>query len=355
MKDTGGDAPATADLKPYLAKLAEGARFTEEEAEAAFAAIMGGGATAAQIGAFLMGLRQRGETVAEITGAARVMRAKAARVAAPPGTIDTCGTGGDGSNTLNISTAVALTVAACGVTVAKHGNRAISSRTGTADVLAALGVNIDATPAVVEDCIRIAGIGFLFAPRFHSATRHVASVRQELGVRTIFNLLGPLSNPAGAARQLVGVFAKQWVVPLAETLGRLGSEKAWVVHGSDGLDEITTTGATTVAEICRDRAGSYAVSTFEVTPEDIGVKRAASADLKGADAAHNAAALHTLLHGRGGPYRDIVVLNSAAALVIAGKAVSLREGASAALEAIVSGKAAKTLATLVAVSNGKAP
>ena len=203
---------------------------------------MSGGATPAQIGAFLMALRLRGETVEELTGAARAMRAKATRIAAPPGAIDTCGTGGDGADTLSISTAVSLVVAACGVPVAKHGNRAASSRAGAADVLAALGVNIEAPVEVIEACLREANIGFLFAPRHHSAMKHVAPVRQELGVRTIFNLVGPLTNPAGATRQLLGVFAERWIVPLAETLGHLGSERAWVVHGSDGLDEITTTG-----------------------------------------------------------------------------------------------------------------
>jgi len=269
-------------------------------------------------------------------------------VEAPSGAIDTCGTGGDGTGTFNISTAGALVAAACGVIVAKHGNRAMSSKSGTADVLAELGVNLDAPPETIARALREAGIGFLFAQRHHSATKHVAPVRQELGQRTIFNLLGPLCNPAGAKRQLIGVFARKWIVPMAETLGRLGSERAWVVHGSDGLDEITTTGTSYVAAL---EGGS--VRTFEIVPEDAGLKRAKPEDLKGGDIATNAAALRMLLHGRGGAYRDIVVLNAAAALMIADKAPDLKAGAVMALDAIMSGKAAKTLAALVAISHDK--
>ncbi len=333
------------DLKPYLAKIAGGASLSEADAEAAFNVLMSGAATPAQIGAFLMALRVRGETVSEITGAAKVMRAKALKVEAPVGAIDTCGTGGDGAGTFNISTAAALVAAACGVVVAKHGNRAMSSKSGTADVLAELGLNLDATPEVIARALREAGIGFLFAQRHHSATRHVGPMRQELGTRTIFNLLGPLSNPAGATRQLIGVFAHRWIVPVAETLGRLSSERAWVVHGSDGLDEITTTGITYVAELKDGK-----VTTFEVTPEDAGLKRAKPEELIGGDVATNAAALRTLLHGRGGAYRDIVVLNAAAALMIAGKVDNLKDGAAMALDAIMSGKAKKTLEALVAIS-----
>jgi anthranilate phosphoribosyltransferase len=336
------------DLKPYLAKVADGASLSEADAEAAFEVLMTGAATPVQIAAFLMALRVRGESVNEIVGAAKVMRAKALKVDAPANAIDTCGTGGDGASTYNISTAVALVVAACGVPVAKHGNRAVSSKSGTADVLAELGVNIEAAPEVVARCLREANIGFLFAQRHHSATKHVAPVRQELAQRTIFNLLGPLSNPAGAKRQLIGVFSHKWIVPIAETLARLGSERAWVVHGSDGLDEITTTGATFVAELNGDT-----FRTFEIVPEDAGIKRAKPEELTGGNAAANAAAMRTLLHGRGGPYRDIVVLNAAAALVIAGKAPNLKDGAAIALDAIMSGKAAKTLAALAAVSHNK--
>ena len=264
-----------------------------------------------------MALRVRGETVDEITGAARIMRAKAVAIDAPPGTIDTCGTGGDGSGSFNISTASALVVAGCGVPVAKHGNRALSSKSGSADVLTALGVNIDADLAVVRRCLWEIGIGFLMAPRHHSAMRHVAPTRVELGTRTIFNLLGPMSNPAGARRQLVGVFAPEWVRPMAEVLGRLGAERAWVVHGA-GIDELTTAGVTTVAEF---KDGQ--VVEFEVVPEDAGLKPARLDDLKGGEPAHNAALMRDLLGGARGPLRDIVLLNSAAALVVAGQAETL--------------------------------
>ena len=338
------------DFKPYLSKIADGGELSEADAEAAFESLMSGTATPAQVGAFLMGLRVRGESIAELTGAARIMRAKCLKVEAPPGAIDTCGTGGDGAGTFNISTAAALVTAACGVPVAKHGNRAMSSKSGTADVLAALGVNLDATPEMTARAMRDANIGFLFAQRHHSATKHVAPIRQELGTRTIFNLIGPLSNPAGAKRQLLGVFSQNWIVPMVETLARLGSERAWVVHGSDGLDEITTTGATFVAEL---NAGK--INTFEIVPEDVGLKRAKLEDLKGGDIETNASALKSLLHGRGGPYRDIVVLNAGAALVIADKVPNIKAGAEMALDAIMSGKAAKTLAALAAISHGRAP
>jgi len=334
------------DLKPFLAKVADGGALTESEAEAAFDVIMTGGATPAQMGAFVMALRVRGETVEELTGAARILRAKVLKVEAPEGAIDTCGTGGDGAGTYNISTAVALVVAACGVAVAKHGNRAVSSKSGTADVLAELGVNLDASPDVVAKALREANIGFLFAQKHHTAMKHVAPVRAELAQRTIFNLIGPLSNPAHATRQLMGVYARKWVEPLAQTLGRLGSQRAWVVHGSDGLDEITTTGVTYIAEL---KDGS--VTTFELTPEDAGVKRASPDELKGGDVAHNAAALRTLLFGRGGAYRDIVTLNAGAALLIAGKVTDLKDGVAMALDGIMSGRAKKALDTLVAISN----
>src|ERR1700740_157814 len=257
-----------ADLKALLAHVAQGHGLSESEAEAAFDIIMSGDATPSQMGAFLMALRVRGETVDEITGAARIMRAKAVAIDAPPGTIDTCGTGGDSSGSFNISTASALVVAGCGVPVAQHGNRDVSSKSGSADVLTALGVNIDADLAIVRQCLWEIGLGFLMAPRHHSATRHVAPTRVELGTRTIFNLLGPLSNPAGVRRQLVGVFAPEWVRPMAEVLGRLGAEHAWVVHGS-GIDEVTTAGTTTVAEY---RDGT--VRAFELAPEHVGLPRA---------------------------------------------------------------------------------
>jgi anthranilate phosphoribosyltransferase len=333
------------DLRPFLARVAAGQRLSEAEAEAAFEIIMSGDATPSQMGGLLMGMRVRGESVDEITGAARIMRSKAVAIKAPPGTIDTCGTGGDGSGTFNVSTAAALILAGAGVPVAKHGNRALSSRSGSADVLTALGVNIDCDMAIVQRCLDEIGIGFLMAPRHHSATRHVAPTRVELATRTIFNLLGPLSNPADAKRQLVGVFAPEWVVPMAEVLGRLGAEHVWVVHGS-GMDELTTAGVTTVAEF---HGGM--VRSFEVVPEDAGLKRAALDDLKGGEPAHNAALMRGVLAGEKGPLRDIVLLNTAAGLIVAGRASNLFEGVAIAADTIDSGKAAGVLERLVAETN----
>ncbi|HZS83737.1 MAG TPA: anthranilate phosphoribosyltransferase [Stellaceae bacterium] len=335
------------ELKALLGRVAAGERLSEAEAETAFDAMMSGNATPAQMGAFLMGLRVRGETVEEITGAARALRAKALKIEAPPGAMDTCGTGGDGSGTFNISTATALVLAGAGVPVAKHGNRNLSSQCGSADVLAALGVNIDADMALVTRSLWEARIGFLMAPRHHSAMRHVGPTRVELGTRTIFNLLGPLSNPAEVRRQLVGVFAPQWVRPMAEVLGKLGSERAWVFHGS-GLDELTTTGPSQVAEL---KDGT--VRSFEVTPEEFGLKRVALADLKGGNAAENAEMMRALLAGAKGPLRDVVLFSSAAALVIAEKARDLREGMARAAEVIDRGRAAEALAKLVAITNGR--
>jgi anthranilate phosphoribosyltransferase len=334
-----------ADLRPLLAHVAAGRTLSQGEAETAFEIIMGGNATPSQIGALLMALRVRGETVDEIAGAARIMRAKALAIDAPPGTIDTCGTGGDGSGTFNISTASALVVAGSGVPVAKHGNRALSSRSGSADVLTALGVNIDADMAVVRRTLWEVGIGFLMAPRHHSATRHVAPSRVELATRTIFNLLGPLSNPAGARRQLVGVFAPEWVVPMAEVLGRLGAEHAWVVHG-DGMDELTTAGRSTVAEFKDGK-----VSTLEVTPEQAGLPRARIEDLKGGEPAHNAALMRDVLAGGQGPLRDIVLLNSAAALLVAGRVTVLRDGVGLAAQSLDSGAARRVLERLIVETN----
>jgi anthranilate phosphoribosyltransferase len=289
----------------------------------------------------------RGETVDEIAGAAKVMRAKALSVKAPKGAIDTCGTGGDARGTYNISTGAAIVVAACGVPVAKHGNRALSSKSGSADVLAALGVNIDADMSLVEKSLNEVGIGFLMAPRHHAAMRHVGPTRVELGTRTIFNLLGPLSNPAGTTRQLIGVFQRQWTEPMAKVLAQLGSERAWVVHGSDGLDEITTTGTSYVSELKDGK-----VTSFEVTPEDAGIARADPAQLKGGDPATNAAAIADMLGGTEGPYRDIVLLNAGAALVVAGKADDLKSGAALAANAIASGKARDTLERMIAITKG---
>jgi len=337
---------ATGLLKPVLGRVALGETLSEAEAEAVFTAIMSGEATPAQIGGLLMALRVRGETVDEITGAARIMRGKALRVEAPEGAIDTCGTGGDGSGTYNVSTAAAFVVAACGVPVAKHGNRALSSKSGSADVLAALGVNLDADLALVRESLFTNQIGFLMAPRHHDAMRHVAGPRVELGTRTLFNLLGPLANPANTRYQVVGVFAERWVEPLAEVLGRLGIARAWVVHGSDGLDELTTTGDSTVAELRDGR-----VRRFTVSPEQAGLARAEAAALKGGDAATNAAALRALLEGAPGAYRDIVVLNAAAALVVAGRAGDLAHAARLAEQAIDSGAALATLDRMIAITN----
>jgi anthranilate phosphoribosyltransferase len=334
------------DLKPLIAAVAGGRSLDENEAAQAFDILMSGDATPAQIGGFLMALRVRGETVPELTGAVRTMRAKMLKIEAPAGAVDTCGTGGDNSGTLNISTGAAIVTAACGVPVAKHGNRAASSRTGTADALSALGVNIEADMGLVKEALWRANICFMLAPRHHSAMRHVGPSRVELGTRTIFNLMGPLSNPAGARLQLLGVFAKDWIEPLALVLGALGTERAWVVHGSDGLDEITTTGPTHVADLKEGK-----VRLFEVTPEMAGLPRATPAELKGADAATNAAAITELLAGRPGPYRNIVLLNSAAALLVAGKAADLKAGAALAAAAIDSGKAKATLAQLIAITN----
>jgi anthranilate phosphoribosyltransferase len=333
-------------MKALLGRVASGEPLTRTEARSAFEIMMSGDATPAQVGGFLMGLRVRGETVDELTGGAEALRERMLKVNAPDDAIDTCGTGGDASGTFNVSTAAALVVAACGVPVAKHGNRALSSRAGSADVLTALGVNIDAEVALVERAIRGAGIGFMMAPRHHGAMRHVAGARVELGTRTIFNLLGPLANPAGARRQLMGVFAPEWLEPIAHVLARLGTERAWVVHGADGLDELSTTGPSQVAEL-RDGA----VRTFEVAPEDVGLPRARVADLKGGDAATNADALRALLDGLRGPYRDIVLLNGAAALIIAGKVDDLAAGVARAAEAIDCGAAKAVLGGLVAISN----
>jgi len=333
------------DMKAIIAKVASGATLSEAEAELAFDTIMSGNATPSQMGGFLLALRVRGETVDEITGAARIMRSKAIPVEAPPGTIDTCGTGGDGSGTYNISTAAALVAAACGVPVAKHGNRAMSSKSGAADVLAALGVNLDCDLSLVRKALWEADIGFLMAPRHHLAMRNVGPTRVELGTRTVFNLLGPLSNPAGAKRQLLGVFSPQWVEPLAHVLKRLGSETAWVVHGS-GLDEITTAGTTKVAQL-KDGA----VTVFEVTPQDAGLSSASPEDLKGGDAQANAEAMRALLDGAPGAYRDIVLLNAAAALIVGGKADDLKAGVELARHAIDSGGARTVLQRLVSITN----
>jgi anthranilate phosphoribosyltransferase len=337
-----------ADLRQTIAKVASGQTLNQNEAAEAFEVVMSGTATPAQIGALVMALRVRGETVDEIAGAARALRAHALPVQAPPGAIDTCGTGGDAKGTFNISTCAAFVVAGAGVPVAKHGNRSISSRSGSADVLAALGVNIEASPETISRSIADCGLGFMFAPAHHPAMRHVAEVRAELGTRTIFNLLGPLANPASTKFQIVGVFAKEWVEPIAQVLGLLGVERAWVVHGDDGLDELTTTGVSDVAAIDAGR-----ISTFRVSPRNAGLPEARPEDLVGGTAVENAAHIRALLNGMKGPFRDIVLLNAGAALLVAGKANSLREGVGLAAEAIDSGKAASVLEALVKLSHDK--
>ena len=347
---SGGPRGDLDDLKSLIALVADGQTLDQGQAEAAFDIIMSGDATPAQIGAFLMALRVGGETVDEITGAARIMRAKAHGIDAPADAIDIVGTGGDAKGTLNVSTGASFVVAACGVPVAKPGNRALSSKTGAADVLTALGVNIDADFALVREAIWENNLGFLMAPRHHSAMRNVGGVRVELATRTIFNILGPLSNPAQVSRQLVGVFARQWVEPMAHVLGNLGLERAWVVHGADGLDELSTTGATHVAEL-----NDGAVRTFEVTPEDAGLARASLDDIRGGDSEHNAAAMRAMLAGEPGAFRDIVVLTAAASLIVAGKAEDLAAGAAIAAQAIDNGGAMDTLNRLVEITNRAAP
>ncbi|MBX3577990.1 MAG: anthranilate phosphoribosyltransferase [Rhizobiaceae bacterium] len=334
------------DLKAHIAKVAAGKALTFDEARSAFGIIMSGEATPSQIAGFLMALRVRGETVEEISGAVATMREKMLRVEAPENAIDIVGTGGDGSHSVNISTASAFVIAGAGVPVAKHGNRGLSSQTGASDVLTALGVKIDLSPDMIGRCIREAGVGFMFAPAHHPAMKHVGPTRVELGTRTIFNLLGPLSNPAGVKRQMVGVFAPEWVEPLARTLKALGADRIWVVHG-DGFDEITTTGETTVAEL-----DNGTVRTFSVAPEQLGLARHGKESLKGGDAAFNAAALRDVLAGKAGAYRDTVLMNAGAGLVVAGAAPTIAEGAKLAAAAIDKGKAAAVLERLVSISNG---
>lgn len=337
---------AVGDLRPILALVAAGQRLSETEAEAAFEIIMSGGATASQMGAFLMALRVRGETVDEITGAVTAMRDKMVRVQAPPDAIDVVGTGGDASGSFNISTCAALIVAGAGVPVAKHGNRALSSKSGAADVLAALGVNIDLNPEQIGHCIREAGIGFMFAPAHHPATKNVGPTRAELGTRTIFNLLGPLSNPAGVKRQMVGVFSKQWTEPLAHVLKNLGAESVWVVHGSDGLDEVTTSGPTSVSAL-----ENGVIRNFEIAPEQVGLRKVKPEELRGGDAATNARAVQEVLEGKQTAFRDVALLNAAAALVVAGKAKDLQAGFKLAAQSVDSGEAEGRLDRLIVVSN----
>jgi anthranilate phosphoribosyltransferase len=334
------------DLKSIIGKVATGATLSREESASAFDSMMSGEATPSQMGGLLMALRVRGETVEEITGAVSAMRAKMLRVTAPPNAVDVVGTGGDGSGSVNVSTCASFIVAGAGIPVAKHGNRALSSRSGAADVLASLGVKIDLRPDQVSRCIRETGIGFMFAPSHHPAMKNVGPTRVELATRTIFNLLGPLSNPAGVGRQMVGVFSRQWVQPLAQVLKNLGSESVWVVHGSDGLDEITLTGPTFVAALENGN-----IRTFEVTPEDAGLTRVGGEALKGGDADANAVALQGVLDGKPGAYRNVALLNAAAALIVTGKAKSLADGVAIGAQSLDSGAAAARLKHLIAVSN----
>src|ERR1700716_1748882 len=335
------------DLKSIIGKVATGATLSRDEAASAFDAMMSGEATPSQMGGLLRGLRVRGETVDEITGAVSAMRGKMLRVTAPADAVDVVGTGGDGSGSVNVSTCASFIVAGAGVPVAKHGNRALSSRSGAADVLASLGVKIDLSPDQVGRCVQEAGIGFMFAPAHHPAMKNVGPTRVELATRTIFNLLGPLSNPAGVKRQMVGVFSRQWIEPLAQVLKNLGSESVWVVHGSDGLDEITTAGATYVAAL-----ENGAVRTFEITPEEVGRERVKPEALRGGEATQNAQALTDVLKGKKGAFRNVALLNAAAALIVAGRAKNLKEGVALGTKSLDSGAAAARLKHLIAVSNG---
>lgn len=327
-------------IRPLLARLARGESLTEAEAEAAFGAIMTGDATHAQIAGLLMAMRVRGETVAEMVGAVRALRARMVGIASPPGAIDVCGTGGDEQGTLNISTAVTFVVAGCGVTVAKHGNRALSSKSGAADVLEHLGIGVSLPLDRLEAVLARTGCVFLFAPNHHPALRHAAPVRAELGTRTLFNLLGPLANPARVTRQFTGVYASHWTRPVAEALAALGTEKAWIVHGQ-GLDELTLAGPNHIAVL-----EGGAVHDMLLDAQELGLPQAPLAALKGGDAAANAAALMRLLDGERGAYRDTVILNTAGALVVAGAVATLAEGVAAASAAIDQGRARAALDTL---------
>ena len=334
------------ELKRLITRVADGERLTSAETEAALDLLMSGVAPPVAMGAFLMALRVRGETIEEITGAASFLRARMTSVDAPPDAVDIVGTGGDSHGTYNVSTAATFVAAGAGVTIAKHGNRAVTSLSGASDVLSALGVKLDVPPVAVTRAIADSGVGFLWAPLYHPAMKTWAPIRNDLGVRTLFNLLGPLCNPAGVTRQVLGVYDRRLVEPIAHVLKNLGSKRAWVVHGADGMDELTTTGPTAVAEL-----HDGTITMFEVTPEDAGLPRANIAELKGGDAATNATALRNLLQGEPGPYRDIVVLNAAAALIVGGKASGLEDGVPKAQTAIDSGRAAQALDRLVAVTN----
>jgi anthranilate phosphoribosyltransferase len=342
------DAQPSPELRQLIQKVSGGATLTEDEIRLALDQMTAGAATPAQMGAFLMALRVRGETVEEIAGAAQMLRAKMNRVEVPPDAIDIVGTGGDAHGTYNISTCASLVAAGAGAKIAKHGNRRVSSRSGASDVLSELGVKLEVPAETIARCVKEAGVGFLWAPMHHPALKHWAPIRGELGIRTIFNLLGPICNPAGVRRQVVGVFSWHWVEPIAHVLKALGAEHVWVVHGHDGLDELTTTGATDVAELKDGK-----VTVFEVTPADAGLQPAKLSDLKGGDEKDNARAIREVLAGKRTPLRDIAILNAAAALIVADKAANLTDGAALAAHAIESGAAQKALDKLVAITNGR--
>ncbi len=335
-----------AELKPFIAKAANGQSLTREESREAFSIMMSGEATPSQIAGLLMALRVRGETVDEITGAVEIMREKMVRVVAPVGAIDIVGTGGDASGSYNISTCAAFIAAGAGLIVAKHGNRALSSRSGAADVLLALGVKIDLPPDKISQCISEAGLGFMFAPAHHSSMKYVGPTRVELGTRTIFNLLGPLSNPAGVRRQITGVFSKSWVEPLARVLKNLGCEACWICHADGGMDEIVPTGITWISEL---KDGE--IRSFELTPEAAGLRRSKVEELKGGDANHNAEALYRVVNGVPSAFSDAAIMTAGAALLVAGKVSDIKSGVNVAREAVKSGAAKKALSRLVEVSN----
>lgn len=338
------DTPAA--LKPFIATVSAGKALSRAEAEQAFKVIMEGRASPAQIAAFLVALRMRGETVEEIAGATAVIRGKALALKAPPDAMDIVGTGGDGAGTLNISTGAALVVAGCGVPVAKHGNRAMSSRSGTADVQTQLGINVNADFSLIEKSLREANFGFLMAPRHHESFKYVGPVRAEIGIRTMFNILGPLCNPAGVKRYLLGVYAEEWVRPMAEALAALGCEKAWVVHGAGGLDELSTLGPNKVCMVEGAR-----VTEMQIAPEDAGLPRADLDQIKGGDSHYNAQRLTALLNGEKDAYREIVLFSAAAALIVAGKVQDIKEGVNIAGMAIDNGSALGVLDAVKRITN----
>ncbi|MEE2704864.1 MAG: anthranilate phosphoribosyltransferase [Pseudomonadota bacterium] len=334
------------DIKSTIQYILSGESLSEVESEKLFTEIMNGNLSDIQTSSILTALSIKGETIAEIVGATKVLRKKSLSVIAPKNSIDTCGTGGDKLGTYNISTAVSFVVAGAGTPVAKHGNRKASSKSGTADVLEALGVNLNCTPQNVSECLKYANIGFLFAQKHHSAMKNVAQVRSELGIRTIFNIIGPLSNPANAKIQLLGVFDKKWIEPLTVSLKNLGSECAWVVHGTDGLDEITISGDTLICELKANK-----IKKFSLNPTDAGLKESPIEEIKGGDPQYNAKAIVNLLNGKKNAYRDIVLINAAAALMLANKTVNIKDGVTIASKSIDTGSAKNALNKLIEISN----